>query len=172
MQILLFPSHCLFRSSPFSLFTTSSSFLLFAHFVRVSAKNVTLGVPRLVELINVAKETRTPGMTVRLPTSTGSDFDSAKAVLRTLEHTTILKTMQRTEIYYDPEITTTVIEEDRDIVELFYGFGGVVRSTFRLPFFFFSSPSPFCSFPHPSCVVDMSVGEFASTLPLGPAHGV
>ena len=33
------------------------------HFAGVSAKNVTLGVPRLKEVINVAKTLKTPSMT-------------------------------------------------------------------------------------------------------------
>ena len=34
------------------------------HFAGVSAKNVTLGVPRLKEVINVAKTLKTPSMTI------------------------------------------------------------------------------------------------------------
>lgn len=36
------------------------------HFAGVSSKNVTLGVPRLKEIINIAKKTKTPGLTVYL----------------------------------------------------------------------------------------------------------
>jgi DNA-directed RNA polymerase II subunit RPB1 len=35
------------------------------HFAGVSAKNVTLGVPRLTEIINLAKNIKTPSLTVR-----------------------------------------------------------------------------------------------------------
>ncbi len=35
------------------------------HFAGVSAKNVTLGVPRLTEIINIAKNIKTPSLTVR-----------------------------------------------------------------------------------------------------------
>lgn len=34
------------------------------HFAGVSAKNVTLGVPRLTEIINIAKNIKTPSLTV------------------------------------------------------------------------------------------------------------
>lgn len=34
------------------------------HFAGVSAKNVTLGVPRLTEIINLAKNIKTPSLTV------------------------------------------------------------------------------------------------------------
>jgi DNA-directed RNA polymerase II subunit RPB1 len=36
------------------------------HFAGVSAKNVTLGVPRLKEIINIAKKIKTPSLTVAL----------------------------------------------------------------------------------------------------------
>ena len=36
------------------------------HYAGVSAKNVTLGVPRLKELINVSKRPKTPSLTVFL----------------------------------------------------------------------------------------------------------
>jgi DNA-directed RNA polymerase II subunit RPB1 len=40
------------------------------HFAGVSAKNVTLGVPRLKEILNVAKNNRTPSMMVVLDEAT------------------------------------------------------------------------------------------------------
>lgn len=36
------------------------------HFAGVSAKNVTLGVPRLTEIINIAKNIKTPSLTIYL----------------------------------------------------------------------------------------------------------
>ena len=36
------------------------------HFAGVSAKNVTLGVPRLTEIINISKNIKTPSLTVFL----------------------------------------------------------------------------------------------------------
>jgi len=36
------------------------------HFAGVSSKNVTLGVPRLKEIVNVAKKIKTPSLTVFL----------------------------------------------------------------------------------------------------------
>lgn len=46
---------------PFYLQMTLNTF----HFAGVSAKNVTLGVPRLTEIINIAKNIKTPSLTVR-----------------------------------------------------------------------------------------------------------
>lgn len=53
------------------------------HFAGVSAKNVTLGVPRLIEIINIAKNIKTPSLSVHLvhPSTLTSDFRDATSVL-------------------------------------------------------------------------------------------
>ena len=43
------------------------------HYAGVSAKNVTLGVPRLKEIINIAKRIKTPSLTVYLRREWASD---------------------------------------------------------------------------------------------------
>ena len=48
------------------------------HYAGVSAKNVTLGVPRLRELINVSKTPKTPSMTVFLLGEPARDAEKCK----------------------------------------------------------------------------------------------
>jgi RNA polymerase Rpb1, domain 5 len=48
------------------------------HYAGVSAKNVTLGVPRLKEIINVSKKPRTPSLTVFLMGVAAKDAERAK----------------------------------------------------------------------------------------------
>lgn len=48
------------------------------HYAGVSAKNVTLGVPRLKEIINVSKKPRTPSLTVFLTGGAAHDAEKAK----------------------------------------------------------------------------------------------
>lgn len=55
----------------------------------VSAKNVTLGVPRLTEIINIAKNIKTPSLTVHLLGEAAKDKEAAKAVQCSLEYTTL-----------------------------------------------------------------------------------
>ncbi|KJE89904.1 polymerase II polypeptide A [Capsaspora owczarzaki ATCC 30864] len=88
------------------------------HFAGVSAKNVTLGVPRLRELINVSKSPKTPSLTVYL--QSGMDQERAKDVACRLEHTTLLKITTHTEIYYDPNPLASVVEEDQSFVNDYY----------------------------------------------------
>jgi DNA-directed RNA polymerase II subunit RPB1 len=51
------------------------------HFAGVSAKNVTLGVPRLTEIINLAKNIKTPSLSVFLTGDAARDKDLAKVWL-------------------------------------------------------------------------------------------
>lgn len=95
------------------------------HFAGVSAKNVTLGVPRLKEIINVAKTNKTPGLTVFLASSIDQDDrdgakEAAKDVQVELEYTTLRSVTAATEIWYDPDPMTTVIEEDMETVESYF----------------------------------------------------
>ena len=51
------------------------------HFAGVSAKNVTLGVPRLKEIINVSKKPKTPSLTIFLRGPPARDMEKAKVSL-------------------------------------------------------------------------------------------
>lgn len=90
------------------------------HFAGVSSKNVTLGVPRLKEILNVAKDIKTPGMVVHLDGEKNATKEQAKELRSKVEHTTLRSVTATTEIYYDPDITSTNIEEDFDIVESYF----------------------------------------------------
>ena len=52
------------------------------HYAGVSAKNVTLGVPRLKEIINISKKPKTPSLTVFLLGRAAKDAEKAKVGLR------------------------------------------------------------------------------------------
>ncbi|KAF2367731.1 RNA polymerase Rpb1 domain 7 [Trinorchestia longiramus] len=90
------------------------------HFAGVSSKNVTLGVPRLKEIINVSKKPKAPSLTVFLSGAAARDAEKAKNVLCRLEHTTLRKVTSNTAIYYDPDPQSTVISEDQEFVNVYY----------------------------------------------------
>nr|GFC43726.1 hypothetical protein [Tanacetum cinerariifolium] len=75
------------------------------HYACVSAKNVTLGVPRLREIIN-------PDIS--------KTKDQAKNVQCALEYTSLRSVTQATEVWYDPDPMNTIIEEDVDFVKSYY----------------------------------------------------
>ncbi len=90
------------------------------HYAGVSSKNVTLGVPRLKEILNVAKNIKTPSLTIYLEPSYAQDEMKAKTVQAAIQYSTIKDIVSLTEIFYDPDPTSTVIEEDLDLVEGFF----------------------------------------------------
>jgi DNA-directed RNA polymerase II subunit RPB1 len=90
------------------------------HHAGVSAKNVTLGVPRLKEIINVSKKPKTPSLIVFLKGAPAKDAEKCKDVLCQLEHTTLRKVTSNTAIYYDPDPQNTVISEDQEWVNIYY----------------------------------------------------
>ncbi|XP_060647567.1 DNA-directed RNA polymerase II subunit RPB1-like [Drosophila nasuta] len=90
------------------------------HFAGVSSKNVTLGVPRLKEIINISKKPKAPSLTVFLRGGAAREAEKAKNVLCRLEHTSLRKMTANTAIYYDPDPKNTVIPEDQEFVNIYY----------------------------------------------------
>lgn len=90
------------------------------HFAGVSSKNVTLGVPRLKEILNVARNIKTPAMTVYQEEGKTGDQESAKLLRSAVEHTTLRSVTETTEIYYDPDVQSTNIPADLDMVDSYW----------------------------------------------------
>ncbi|XP_078177749.1 DNA-directed RNA polymerase II subunit RPB1-like [Carex rostrata] len=90
------------------------------HYAGVSAKNVTLGVPRLREIINVAKKIKTPSLSVYLKPEINKKKELAKNVQCALEYTTLRSVTHATEVWYDPDPLSTIIEEDVEFVKSYY----------------------------------------------------
>ncbi|KAJ3578974.1 hypothetical protein NPX13_g1594 [Xylaria arbuscula] len=88
------------------------------HFTGIASKNVTLGVPRLKEILNVARDIKTPSMLIYQ--DGGRSQDGAKKLRSMVEHTNLRSVTSVTEIYYDPVIDTTTIPEDMDMVESYF----------------------------------------------------
>lgn len=90
------------------------------HYAGVASKSVTLGVPRLKEIINVATNIKTPSLTVYLDPRYSKDKVSAKIIQSQLPYTTLKTVTASSEIFYDPHVNTTLIEDDRDFVHAFF----------------------------------------------------
>ena len=87
------------------------------HLAGVSSANVTLGVPRLKEVINIAKKLNTPSMNIYLKDKgTKYNDDDILALRGKIEYTALKNIVSLSEIYYDPDINNTIIEEDRAMV--------------------------------------------------------
>eukprot|EP00529_Nitzschia_sp_RCC80_P002549 CAMPEP_0113469714 /NCGR_PEP_ID=MMETSP0014_2-20120614/16047_1 /TAXON_ID=2857 /ORGANISM="Nitzschia sp." /LENGTH=1732 /DNA_ID=CAMNT_0000362211 /DNA_START=924 /DNA_END=6122 /DNA_ORIENTATION=+ /assembly_acc=CAM_ASM_000159 len=101
------------------------------HYAGVSAKNVTLGVPRLKEIINVAKTPKTPGLTIFLSEQFSGDREIAEKVVSILEYTVLKDIVKRTEIWYDPDVKNSVVLKDREFVKDFYDLSGKTEDDLR-----------------------------------------
>ena len=90
------------------------------HFTGVSSKNVTLGVPRLKEILNVATNIKTPSMTVYMEESVRGNREAAQILRSKIEYSNLRAVTEETQIWYDPDVRSTVIEADQDMVESYF----------------------------------------------------
>lgn len=90
------------------------------HYAGVASKNVTLGVPRLKEIINVATNIKTPSLNVYLTSDRAQNDDQAKAIQTELAYTSLRTVTAAVEIFYDPDPRSTVIEEDLEFVQAYF----------------------------------------------------
>lgn len=90
------------------------------HFTGVSAKNVTLGVPRLKEILNVSKNIKTPSMTVYQTPENIHNIAAAKTLRSRVTFTSLKSVTESWEVWYDPNITRTIIPEDEDFVDSYF----------------------------------------------------
>lgn len=87
------------------------------HSAGVSAKNVTLGIPRLKEVIDASKSPKTPCTTLRFLAPYASSAAFADYVARTLPLTRLGDVVARCDILHDPDPWRTVVSEDAWVVE-------------------------------------------------------
>ena len=90
------------------------------HFAGVGSKNVTLGVPRLREIINVAKSVRTPSTTVWLEAGIARSDAATKEIQAELEHTTLHSVTLFSQVIYDPNPVSSVVDADKGWVEEYF----------------------------------------------------
>nr|XP_027193932.1 DNA-directed RNA polymerase II subunit rpb1-like [Dermatophagoides pteronyssinus] len=99
------------------------------HFAGVGAKNVTLGIPRLRELLNVAINIATPSLTVYLDSETAKNSEFVRKLQGEIEFTTLEKFIKKIELVFDPEIMSSCIPEDNEWVEDYYSLNEMNESS-------------------------------------------
>jgi DNA-directed RNA polymerase II subunit RPB1 len=90
------------------------------HYAGVSAMNVTLGIPRLEELINVVRDISTPSMTLYPKKEYIYDEKKVMEIQPSLGLLTLKKLVTAAEIFYDPDPEKTIIKEDSNMVESYF----------------------------------------------------
>nr|UXY87064.1 DNA-directed RNA polymerase II largest chain [Cryptomonas sp.] len=90
------------------------------HYAGVSAKNVTLGVPRLKEIINVLKLVKTPSLTIYLRKEYALSYERVKHLQQALEFTTLKSVLHDRSFFYDPDPFLTIYTNDRCTLEEYF----------------------------------------------------
>ena len=89
------------------------------HQAGVASKNLTLGVPRLKELINVATAIRTPSATIFMADAGLGKDEALRILQQRLEYLTFADLIAQSQILYDPDPGNTLVPEDADWVAVF-----------------------------------------------------
>lgn len=93
------------------------------HQAGVQAKSAVItGLPRIKECLNVTKtgEIKTPMTEIYLDSSIKLNKYQAKIIANTVEYTTLRSFTKTLEVYFDPGITRTVVENDASFVKEYY----------------------------------------------------
>jgi len=85
------------------------------HYAGVREQNVTLGLPRLIEIVDARRSPSTPIMTIYLDKEHRKSKEKATAIARDII-TTTLGDISETEPYIDPELEVAVVELDNDMM--------------------------------------------------------
>jgi DNA-directed RNA polymerase beta' subunit len=90
------------------------------HQAGVAAKSaMTRGVPRLKELLKVTKNPKMTSLTITLKPTYRTDKDTVRQVSQDLELTLLKDIVRKSAIYYDPDDDSSIVEEDRDVIQFF-----------------------------------------------------
>lgn len=90
------------------------------HYVDVLSQNVTIGVPRPKEIVNVATTIKTPFLIVYLQPEFAKDALQVENIQQKLAYTSLHIVTAAVEVWYDPDPTLTVIEENKVFVGSFF----------------------------------------------------
>ena len=90
------------------------------HSAGISSKNVTLGVPRLKEIINVAKTIKTPSLKVFLKPEIARNEEEVMRISQAIQYCNLSHLIKEWGIYYDPDHTKTIIEADSALIGIWH----------------------------------------------------
>jgi DNA-directed RNA polymerase subunit A' len=86
------------------------------HYAGVREQNVTLGLPRLIEIVDARRSPSTPIMTIYLDKKHRKSKEKATEIARDIIETT-LGDISETEPYIDPELEVVVVQLDSNMME-------------------------------------------------------
>ena len=88
------------------------------HFAGVSSKsNVTRGVPRIEEILQLTKKLKNPSLTIYLKEEDQFDMKRAYEIASKIEHTKFGDLIEKAEIFYEPDDKNTLINADDELMK-------------------------------------------------------
>lgn len=88
------------------------------HFAGCGSKNVTLGIPRLKEILDNSRCIRTPCKTFRIRETFEDNKVFAELLAQSLKHCSLKDIVAQYDVIYDPDPMSTVINDDKDLVKV------------------------------------------------------
>ena len=107
--------------------TTQMTLNTFHHAGVGSKSNVTRGVPRIEELLRLTKNPKNPSLTIHLKPIDEGNKEKAIKFSKMIEYTKLIDLVKSVQIYFDPYERSTVIEEDRYLLEQYYEFEDMLK---------------------------------------------
>jgi DNA-directed RNA polymerase beta' subunit len=93
------------------------------HMAGVSSKsNVTLGVPRIEEILRLTSNPKNPSLTVFLKSQDEQEQAKATAYATMMEHTRLLEIVKSVDLCFDPNPQSTELDQDRAWMEQYHEF--------------------------------------------------
>lgn len=97
------------------------------HSAGISSKtNVTLGVPRIEEVLSLSKEPKLPSVTVYLREQDQTNRQKAQQLMHVMEYTSLREIVNEVSVCFDPDDRNSLIKEDREMLDEYYMFQEVV----------------------------------------------
>jgi DNA-directed RNA polymerase II subunit RPB1 len=98
------------------------------HLAGVASKsNVTRGVPRIEEILRLTKNPKNPSLTVHLKAIDETDKDKAVGYATMMEHTKLVDLVKTIQICFDPNDSSTVIEDDNLLLDQYHEFEKLIN---------------------------------------------
>jgi hypothetical protein len=93
-----------------------------------SKSNVTRGVPRIEEILRLTDNPKNTSLTIALRESDQLEPDRASKYSNMIEYTRLNDIVKGVQIYFDPDDSHSVIEEDREMLQEYYEFQKLLQN--------------------------------------------
>jgi DNA-directed RNA polymerase II subunit RPB1 len=88
------------------------------HSAGIATKNMTLGIPRFKELIDVSKNIKTPSLSIFLQSPLSCNQKLAALFATSIQHTMLTAIVESSELLYEEDGWSTAVAEDREMLAL------------------------------------------------------